>query len=206
MSSRLTKRFLTALCLAIFGISFGCGKLANRAVPTLTLFKVKSPNDLPELPASAEVVNLGALSVRAAPLLTDEETQELFEANLQLAGLLPVRVEMTHNSGDAVELKKIKFRLQDASASQWKQISAKQAVSRILKANGVFAYNPNARKTFDEDVRAYEFDAKTTLTHDERRRHGLLFFIAPDKQPVSSPHGLSLEIDGFAQPISLKLN
>ena len=206
MLSRLAKLLIIALSLVIAGISFGCGKFANRAVPTLTLFKVESPNDLPAFPASAEIVNLGSLSVRAAPLLTDEETQELFEANLQLAGVLPVRVEMTHNSGDSIELKKIKFRLQDSSSTQWKQLSAKQAVSRILKANDVFAYNPHARKTFEEDVRAYEFNARTTLTHDERRRHGLIFFAAPDKQPVSSPSGLMLQIDGLAQPVSLKLN
>ena len=196
MSLRLVKLFLATLGAVMLSISFGCGKL----------FKVKSPNDLPEFPASAQPVNLGSLSVRAAPLLTDEETQELFEANLQLAGVLPVRVEMTHNSGDAVELKKIKFRLQDGAAAEWKQISAKQAVSKILKANDVFLYNPHARKTFEEDVRAFEFDAKTALTHAEPRRHGLLFFIAPDKQPVASPHGLVLEIDGLAQPVSLKLN
>jgi hypothetical protein len=206
MSSRLAKQLTIALCLGMSGISLGCGKFANRAVPTLTLFKVKSPKDLPAFPASAEIVDLGSLSVRAAPLLTDEETQELFEANLQLAGVLPVRVEMTHNSGDSIELKKIKFRLQDASSTQWKQLSAKQAVSRILNSNSVFAYNPHARKAFEEDVRAYEFDAKTALTHDERRRHGLIFFVAPDKQPVSSPSGLTLHIDGLAQAASLKLN
>ncbi|HEY8204534.1 MAG TPA: hypothetical protein VIF81_07395 [Pyrinomonadaceae bacterium] len=205
MSLRLAKQSAKALCLLVLVINFGCGKFANRAVPTLTLFKVKSPDSLPEFPASAQPVNLGSLSVRAVPLLTDEETQELFEANLQLAGVLPVRLEMTHNSGDLVELKKIKFRLQDESAAQWKSISAKQAVSRILRVNGVFAYNPHARKTFDEDVRSYEFNLKTPLTHQERRRQGLIFFVTADKQPVSSPHGLMLEIEGLSQPVSLKL-
>jgi hypothetical protein len=180
--------------------------MANRAVPTLTLFKVKSPDSLPPLPASAKAVDLGSLSVRAAPLLTDEETQELFESNFQLAGLLPVRLEMTHNSGLPVELKKVKFNLRDDAGTQWKSISVKQAISRVLSANGVFAYNPHARKTFEEDVRAYDFKLKDPLTHEERRRQGLIFFLAPDKQPVSSPHGIVLSVQGLGQPVSLNLN
>jgi len=180
--------------------------MANRAAPTLTLFKVKSPETLPALPASAKPVDLGSLSVRAAPLLTDEETQELFEANFQLAGLLPVRLEMAHNSGVPIELKKLKFTLRDDSGTQWKSISVKKAISRILNANGVFLYNPHARKTFDEDVRSYDFKLKDPLTHEERRRQGLIFFLAPNKEPVSSPHGLVLSIEGLAQPVSINLN
>lgn len=206
MPVRLRIRSLSVLCVAILVISYGCGKMANRAVPTLTLFKVKSPDTLPALPASAKAVNLGSLAVRAAPLLTDEETQELFEANFQLAGLLPVRLEMTHNGGAPIELKKLKFTLRDDAATQWKSISVKQAISRILSANDVFAYNPNARRTFDEDVRAYDFKLKEPLTHEERRRQGLIFFLAPNKQPVSSPRGLVLSIEGLAQPVSLNLN
>lgn len=199
-------RSLQALCVAILVISCGCAKMANRAVPTLTLFRVKSPDSLPALPASAKAVDLGSLSVRGAPLLTDEETQELFEANFQLAGLLPVRLEMMHQGGGPIELKKLKFTLQDDAGTRWKSISIKQAISRVLSANGVFAYNPHARKTFEEDVRAYDFKLKDPLTHEERRRQGLIFFLAPNKQPVSLPHGLVLSIEGLAQPVSLDLN
>lgn len=206
MTARVRIWSLYALALAILAVSCGCGKMANRAAPTLTLFKVKSPETLPAFPASAKPVDLGSLSVRAAPLLTDEETQELFEANFQLAGLLPVRLEMAHNSGVPIELKKLKFTLRDDSGTQWKSISVKKAISRILNANGVFLYNPHARKTFDEDVRSYDFKLKDPLTHEERRRQGLIFFLAPNKEPVSSPHGLVLSIEGLAQPVSINLN
>src|SRR5437763_16954348 len=135
-----------------------------------SLFKVKPVSELPALPGSAASVNVGTLTFRAAPLLTDEETQELFESNLQLAGLMPVRVEIVHNSGDAIDLKKLRFHLHDASNADWEMISAKQAISRILKANGVFAYNPDSRKTFEKEFRAYEFDLKTPLAHTEGKR------------------------------------
>ncbi len=171
-----------------------------------SLFKVKPPSALPPLSATAARAELGSISFRAAPLLTDEETQELFESNLQLAGLLPVRVEIIHNSGEAVDLSKVRFHLRDASGTEWKIIPAKQAIGRILKANGVFAYNPNSRKTFEKEFRAYELDLRSPFTHAERQRRGLIVFLSPRKDPVSSPRGLVLTIDGLAQPATLKLN
>src|SRR5712691_12048621 len=80
-----------------------------------SLFKVKPASALPPMPATAASVNLGSVSFRAAPLLTDEESQELFESNLQLAGLLPLRIEIQHNSGAAIEVKQVRFRLTDAA-------------------------------------------------------------------------------------------
>ena len=144
--------------------------------------------------------------MRAAPLLTDEETQELFESNLQLAGLLPVRVEIVHHSGEPIDLTKVRFHLRDASGTEWKIIPAKQAIGRILKANGVFAYNPNSRKTFEKEFRAYEFDLKTPFASTETKRHGILIFQTVKKEPVASPKELTLTIEGLAQPVSLKLN
>lgn len=158
------------------------------------------------LPASAASANVGVLTFRAAPLLTDEETQELFESNLQLAGLLPIRLEATHNGGDAIEVKKLKLQLHDVSGAGWKLISAKAAIARILKANDVFAYNPVSRKTFEKEFRAYEFDLKAPLTHAEGKRQGLIIFQTNKKEPVASTRELTLTIDGLAQPVALKLN
>ena len=171
-----------------------------------SLFKVKPVSEIAAMPASAARANVGSLSFRASPLLTDEETQELFESNLQLAGLLPVRLEIVHNSGDAVEIRKLKFRLQDGADITWKLISAKQAISRILKANGVFAYNPNSRKIFEKEFRAYEFNLKDPVTHAEAKRQGLLIFLSPRKDPVSSPKNLTLTIEGLAQLVSIRLD
>ena len=170
-----------------------------------SLYRVKPLAQLSSMPATAASLNLGSISVRAAPLLTDEESQELFESNLQLAGLLPVRVELINNSGDAIELKKVRFRLRDEPGTEYKAISAKKAIARILKANGVFAYNPDSRKTFEKEFGAYELNLKTPLTHGEGRREGFIIFLAPKKEPVSSPRGLVLTIEGLSEPVSLNL-
>jgi len=186
-----------ALWLSLLLLNASCGN---------SLFKVKPASALPALSASAASANVGVVTFRAAPLLTDEEIQELFESNLQLAGLLPIRLEVIHNGGEQIEFKKLKFRLHDASSSDWKLISAKAAISRILKANDVFAYNPNSRKTFEKEFRAYEFDLKTPFASSETKRHGILIFQTVKKEPVASPKELTLTIEGLAQPVSLKLN
>ena len=186
-----------ALWLSLLLLNASCGN---------SLFKVKPASALPPLSAAAASANVGVVTFRAAPLLTDEEIQELFESNLQLAGLLPIRLEVIHNGGDQIEFKKLKFRLHDASSSDWKLISAKAAISRILKANDVFAYNPNSRKTFEKEFRAYEFDLKTPFAPAETKRHGILIFETAKKEPVASPKELTLTIEGLAQPVSLKLN
>ena len=171
-----------------------------------SLFKVKPPAALQPMPPTVASANLGSISFRAAPMLTDEESQELFESNLQLAGLLPVRVEITHNGGDPIELKRVRFGLTDAAGTKWKAISAKQAIARILKANDVFAYNPSSRKIFEAEFRAYELNLKSPLTHNELRRQGFVIFLSPQKAPVSSPRGLVLTIEGLSQPATLNLN
>jgi hypothetical protein len=171
-----------------------------------SLFKVKPVSEIPPMPASAASMDVGSITFRASPLLSDEQTQELFESNLQLSGLLPVRLEMIHNGGDALETRKLRLRLHDAANTEWKLISAKKAISRIMAANGIRLYNPNSRKTFEKEFRAYEFDLKTPFANSERRRQGLLIFQSPQKQPVATPRGLVLSIEGLAQPVSLNLN
>jgi len=171
-----------------------------------SLFKVKPAANLRPMPATVASANLGSISFRAAPLLTDEESQELFESNLQLAGLLPVRIEISHNGGDPIELKRVHFLLTDAAGTKWKVISARQAIARILKANDVFAYTPASRKTFEQEFRAYELNLKSPLTHNEGIRQGFVIFLAPEKAPVSAPRGLVLTIEGLSQTATLNLN
>ena len=171
-----------------------------------SLFKVKPVSEIPPMPASAASMDVGSITFRASPLLSDEQTQELFESNLQLAGLLPVRLEMIHNGGEPLEIKKLRLRLHDAANTEWRLISAKKAISRIMDANGIRLYNPNSRKTFEKEFRAYEFDLKTPFANTERRRLGLIIFQSPQKQPVATPRGLVLSIEGLAQPVTLNLN
>src|SRR5215813_14343735 len=172
---------------------------------TGSLFKVKPVTELPPLPATSRSAEAGGVTLRVAPLLTDEQSQELFEANLPVSGVLAVRVEMDFQSGVPVELKRARFRLRDGQNQEWKLLTSKKAVSRIMKANGVFAYNPNSRKQFEKEFGSYAIDLKTPLASGDSRREGFLFFQTPDKGPVRSSHQLTLTAERLPQPISISI-
>jgi hypothetical protein len=173
---------------------------------TGSLFKVKPVTELPPLPANSRTADAGGVTIRVAPLLTDEESQALFEANLPVSGELAVRVEMNFQSGVPVELKRARFRLHDGQNQEWKLLKPKSAVSRIMKANGVYAYNPNSRKQFEKEFGAYAIDITTPLTSSDSRRQGFLFFQTPDKRPVRSGQQLTLSVERLPQPASIIIN
>jgi hypothetical protein len=169
-----------------------------------SLYKVKPVVTTP-IADGATGAEAGGVKVRAVPLLTDEEVQDLFEANLLLAGVLPVRVEMANNNSTPIDLKNARFSLRDAEGRTWKSLTPKKAIARILDYYAVYLYNPSARAKFEEDFRAHALSAETPLAQGEQRS-GLLFFQTPKKDPVSSPSGLLLSVEKLPQNLELKLN
>ena len=187
-----------------FATVIAAGLLATSCAGSL--YKVKPVVELPPLAGELKSASAGGVSVRVAPLLSDEESQDLFEANLPLGGVLPVRLELVFDSGVAVETKKVRFRLRDGAGREWKQLSPKAVVSRILKANDVYAYNPNSRKQFEKEFVAYGIDLASPLSNADRRHQGFVFFETPKKEPVASPRGLVLVVERLPQPVEIPLN
>jgi hypothetical protein len=171
-----------------------------------SLFKVKPAIDLPPMAGNVKTATAGGITVRVAPLLADEDTQELFEANLPLSGILPVRLEFVFESGVPVETKQVHFHLRDGDGHEWKMLSPKAAISRILKANDVSFYNPKSRKQFEKEFSAYAIDLESPLSASERRHQGFLFFETPHKAPIESPRGLVLIVEGLPQQVEIPLN
>ena len=193
----INRRLLSILPVGFLLLSTSCAG---------SLFKVKPAIELPPLAENARSASAGGVTVKVAPLMSDEQSQELFEANLPLGGILPVRVELAFESGAPVEVKQARFHLLDAAGKEWKSISAKAAIARILKANDVYAYNPNSRKQFEKEFKAYAIDLTDPLSNANARRQGFLFFETPKKEPVASTQGLTLRVDRLPQPIEIKLN
>jgi hypothetical protein len=197
----LSQDYLLRVRLAAFVIA--AGLLATSCAGSL--FKVKPVVELPPLTGDVKSANAGGVTVRVAPLLSDEESQDLFEANLPLDGILPVRLELVFDSGVAVETKKVRFRLRDGEGREWKLLKPKAAVGRILKANDVYAYNPNSRKQFEKEFVAYGIDLTSPLSDADRRHQGFIFFETPKKEPVASPSGLVLSVERLPQPVEIEL-
>lgn len=171
-----------------------------------SLFKVKPVVELPPLAGDVKSAGAGGVTVRVAPLMSDEASQELFEANLPLSGVLAVRLELVFESGVAVETKKVRFHLRDGDGREWKPVSPKAAVGRILKANDIYAYNPNSKKQFEKDFAAYALDLKSPLSAADQRRQGFVFFETPKMEPVESQKSLVLSVEGLPQHVEIPLN
>jgi hypothetical protein len=195
-----------ARMLRPLSVSALCAIVLLASACSASLFKVKPVTELPPVPATARSVDAGGLTIRVAPLLTDEESQDFFEANLPLGGVLPVRAELIHRSGLPIEVKKARFRLQDSQGRVWKLLSTKQAISRIMSANGVFFYNPNSKKQFEKEFGSYALDLKTPLSNTERTREGFLFFQTPDKRPVEFSQKLTLIVERLPETASIAIN
>lgn len=194
----MARRFIS-LSLLVVGVTLAIS-CSN------SLFKVKPVTELPPLPGASRTADAGGVTVRVAPLLTDEESQDLFEANLPVAGVLPVRMELAFHSGVPVETKHARFRLRDNQNQEWKLLSPKSAISRIMKANGVLLYNPNSRKQFEQEFGAYAIDLKQPLSSEDPRRQGFLFFQTPDKRPVRNDLRLTLTVERLPQVATITLN
>ena len=188
------RRVALSVALGLMLLAAACGG---------SLYKVKPKVDAPV--TGGREAGAGGLIVRAAPLLADEESQDLFEANLPLGGLLPLRLEIGNESGAALSFKRVCFHLRDSDGHEWKLRSPKQAVSRVLTDNQVYLYNPNSRKKFEAAVAEHAFDLKTPLETSKQRR-GLLFFQTPKKEPIGDQRGLVLTIEGLPQPIEVIIN
>jgi hypothetical protein len=194
MKSKLKERAAWWMMFGMALMMIACGG---------SLYKVKPKIDAPV--TGGKEASASGFNVRAVPLLTDEESQDLFQANLPLAGLLPVRLEIANTSAAPLSFKGVRFRLRDGDGREWKLRSPKQAVSRILTADEIYLYNPNSRKKFEEAVSEHGFDLGTPLETGSQRR-GLLFFQTPKKEAVASPRGLALSIEGLPQPIEVIFN
>ena len=115
-------------------------------------------------------------------------------------------MELDFQSGVPIDLKRARFTVRDDQNRNWKLLTTKQAVSRIMKANGVTFYTPYSKKQFQSEVSAYGIDLKTPLDSTQSQRRGFLFFQTPDKRPVVNSQKLTLIIERIPQPVNLALN
>lgn len=181
---------LTAHCLLLSG----CGG---------SLYKVKPAVSAP-LPDDAKTSASNLITLRALPLFEDEESQDLFETNLPLAGVLPVRVEIENKAGAVIELKKARFSLLDASGKEWKNLSVKETVKRVFKANGVYVYTPASKQSFTDGLNSHALNMSEVLS--QGKRAGILFFQSPNKVQVERQQGLILRVEKLPERIELPLN
>jgi hypothetical protein len=174
-------------------VTLGCGKP----------FNVKTQPDLP--PANyADKATADNVSIQAQALTDEDFLYDTFDANLLLAGILPVRLLITNSAAGSVDLKKARFEVHATSGSSFKAIDERRAFKRLIAYYEISAYNKAGYKESLEAFSAYGLDTQTPLAAGQARQ-GLMFFSMPPE--AAQGGGLTLVVSKLdaASNASLKL-
>ena len=171
-------------------------------------FNVKPRPDVPAADYDVKAA-AGELTVHAEAVWDEDFLYETFDANLILAGVLPVRVMVANGAQEPVDLKKAKFEIR-AAGRAYKAISAKSAFEKMISYYGITTYSKPGYKESQADFASHALDLASPLGAGESRQ-GMLFFQVPAEAARGA--GLTLvarRLDAKKQkadsPIELKLN
>ncbi len=149
------------------------------------------------------------LSLRVA-LLSDEDWQlEFFRANLLLAGVLSLHLEMTNRSSRAIELRRARIEVQDEKGVRLAVRTPQQALRQLFQYYKVTTYRIASRQELERRFAEIAFSFTTALAPGETRR-GLLFLALPGEGgPREPPARLTVTVTGLRQaraPLSLTVH
>lgn len=193
-----TFRFASRLfCLAAVLSIAGCGGRP---------FNVKARVDPPPTGGTAARAESGGVSIQAEALRDEDYLNDTFDANLILAGILPVRLKATNQSREPVDLSKARFEVKTPGGRAYKSAEAKKAFKRLISYYGISTYSKAGYKESQETFGDYALDLSKPLGGGESRE-GLVFFIIPNAEAQSS--GLRMiasRLDRKGAAVELELN
>jgi len=140
-------------------------------------FKIKEGREAP-------LVNIARaksdqIEIEAEAIRDEDYLYETFNANLLLAGVLPIRLELVNQGGEPVDLSKAQFEIKAADGRPYKMADAKKAFKRLISYYEISTYSKSGYKDSQEDFASYSLDLSKPLGAGESRE-GLVFFIVPD--------------------------
>lgn len=169
-------------------------------------FNVKPRTELPRAEYTATATT-DQITVQAKPITDENLLYETFDANLILAGVLPVRVMLTNSAEETLNLAKARFAIRSEKVGRaFKSVEARQAFKRVISYYEISTYNKSGFKESLADFSAYALDTERPLNGRESRE-GLLFFLVGGD--VIRDAGLILEIsklNGKQELVRVKLN
>jgi hypothetical protein len=164
---------------------------------SVPLYKVAP---IPNSPASnvGPTITINSLDVTASALTNDDQAFERFEANLPLAGIVAVDVQITNRATERT--KSLTFALADANGRTFPMLDAKTLLKRMMQFEGVRVYARRGQQETLAQLQAITLPKKFALAAQESRK-GVLFFHT--KQPVTSSSSFVLSVNGTAQPLRI---
>ena len=121
----------------------------------------------------------GPLAVRAEAIWDEDWLLENFDANLVLARVLAVRVDVENTGAEPLETKRIDFEAAGPDDVRFRPLSAKKARKRIESYYGIAIRGKTGDKIYKADFEANAVDLRRPLAPRERRQ-GFLFLEIPE--------------------------
>ncbi len=168
-------------------MAVGCGGQLYKVAPL--------PRSRPPAIATANAIGLNI----GASALDGERSVEQFEANLPLAGVIAVDVNLVNQSNGLISAKRLRFELNDRKG--FKEIQPKKALSKVIDYYGDSFYRVDARKRTQENYEAIALKLDGVMAPGDTRR-GFLFFEAD----VKNIGELILTVTGAGAPISVTVS
>jgi hypothetical protein len=122
------------------------------------------------------------LSVRAEAIWDEDWLLENFDANLILAGVLPVRVDIENPGAGPMAIEKLKLDVTGADGSRFKHLAPKKAMKAIEGYYGLTVRSKTGDKLYKADFITNALDLEAALAPGEHRQ-GFVFFGFPKTAP-----------------------
>ncbi|MFY9610725.1 MAG: hypothetical protein WAU45_19205 [Blastocatellia bacterium] len=153
-------------------------------------FNVKPHIEVPRAVNESQVTS-NALAIRASVVDDEDWLSDTFDANLILAGIVPVRVELKNAEQTPIELRRARFELRTSGGRSFGSAGPERAFKQALSYYDVSAWSKALYKQSRDDFASYAFDVKAPLSAGESRQ-GLLYFLL--RGEAASGGGLTLVI------------
>ncbi|MEK6300886.1 MAG: hypothetical protein AABO41_09205 [Acidobacteriota bacterium] len=161
-----SKGVLLALVVVLTVIAAGCKP-----------FNVKPKVELRGAATEAQA-EAGGVVIRASVVRDEDWLTDTFDANLILAGIVPVRVEVKNAGQAPIDLSKVRFELKTANGHGFGSVNSERAFKQALSYYDVSAWSKGLYKESRADFASYGLDTKTPAPAGESRK-GLVYFLVP---------------------------
>jgi hypothetical protein len=157
-------------------------------------FHVKSRATLP--PAAYTVkIQTDGVEIQANAVTDEDVLYGTFDANLILAGLLPVRLMVTNTGEQPLNLKKADWEIKDGNGKTVRAVDPQRAFKRLISYYQIRrTYNKYGYNRSRADFVSYALDRDSAL-QPGASRDGFLFFDVPPG--VARDPTLMLEVSGL---------
>jgi hypothetical protein len=175
------RRGLTAIYFLLSLLLVGCGGALYRVAPL--------PGGLQPLPPSSrnESFDLGAAFYDGDWSLTQ------FDANLPMAGILPVELRFANRGEWKIDFSSSPFELRQRDGRVLKQLAPEEALRRVMRFYGNRFYLINAHKVTRQRYQEIHFPMVGGISPNEER-HGILFFEIPREVAVDAEYLLTIPL------------